>query len=250
MTTALEGGEGSALRPGRCLPPGNTRYPFYRRLGEPQDRSGQVRKISPSPGFDPRTVQPVASHYTDCATQPTHYMVKCTLGQALMLCTGRTAHRGNRGIAVPFLDHGTRRGWGVSFTSRPLFTPVKDPVPIIQEAGWAPGPVWTSAENLALTGIRTPGRPARSQSLYRLNYPGPHVLLKWTLEVAECGLDGIILAQEKIPTVEVDVRRYTTELGLDSAGLGKIQVAGICESGNVRSGTVKHGEFRDWLNHS
>ena len=29
------------------------------------------------------------------------------------------------------------------------FTPWKDPVPIVQEAGWAPGPVWTRAENLA-----------------------------------------------------------------------------------------------------
>ena len=38
--------------------------------------------------------------------------VKCTLVQALRLCTGRTAHRGSRGIALPFLDHGTRRGWG------------------------------------------------------------------------------------------------------------------------------------------
>ena len=37
----------------------------------------------------------------------------------------------------------------------------KDPVPIVQEAGWAPGPVWTGAENLAPTGIRSPDRPAR-----------------------------------------------------------------------------------------
>ena len=75
--------------------------------------------------------------------------VKCTLVQALRLCTGRTAHRGSRGIALPFLDHGTRRGWGGSFTSRPLFTLGKDSVLIVQEAGWAPGPVWTGAENLA-----------------------------------------------------------------------------------------------------
>jgi len=32
---------------------------------------------------------------------------------------------------------------------RLLFTPGKDPVPNVQEAGWAPGPVWTGAENLA-----------------------------------------------------------------------------------------------------
>ena len=60
MTTALEGGKGSGLGPGRSLPPGKTRYPLYIRLGGPQGRSGQVRKISPPPGFDPRTVQHVA----------------------------------------------------------------------------------------------------------------------------------------------------------------------------------------------
>jgi hypothetical protein len=38
--------------------------------------------------------------------------VKCTLVQSLRLCKSRTAHRGSRGIALPFLDHGTRRGWG------------------------------------------------------------------------------------------------------------------------------------------
>jgi hypothetical protein len=48
--------------------------------------------------------------------------------------------------------------------------PVKDPVPIIQEAGWAPGPVRTGAENLAPTGIRSPDHPARSQLLYLLSY--------------------------------------------------------------------------------
>ena len=49
--------------------------------------------------------------------------------------------------------------------------PGKDPVPIVQEAGWAPGPVWTGAENLAPTGIGSPDRTARSHKLYRLSYP-------------------------------------------------------------------------------
>jgi len=49
--------------------------------------------------------------------------VKCTLVQALRLCTGRTAHRGSKGVALLFLDHGTRRWWGVSVTPPPLFTP-------------------------------------------------------------------------------------------------------------------------------
>ena len=46
------------------LPPGKNWYPLYRRLGGPQGRSGRVRKISPTPGFDPRTV---ASRYNDWA---------------------------------------------------------------------------------------------------------------------------------------------------------------------------------------
>ena len=83
--------------------------------------------------------------------------VKCTLVQALRLCTSHTAHRRSRGIALPFFDHNTGRGWGVSVTPRPLFTPGKDLVPIVQEAVWAPGLVWTGAEYLAPTGIRFPG---------------------------------------------------------------------------------------------
>ena len=61
-------------------------------------------------------------------------------------------------------------GEGVSVMPRPLFTRGKDPAPIVQEAGWAPGPVRTGAENLTPTGFRSPDRPARSQSLYRLRY--------------------------------------------------------------------------------
>jgi len=108
-----------------------------------------------------------------CSKAKVKKKLKCTLVQALRLCTFHTAHSGSRGIALLFLDHDTRRGWGVSVTPRPLFTPGKDPVQILQEAGWAPGPVWTGAKNLAPTGIRSPDRPARSQSLYQLRYRGP-----------------------------------------------------------------------------
>ena len=89
--------------------------------------------------------------------------VKCTLVQALRLCTDRTAHRGSRGTALLFLDHGTERGQ--RHASAALCPPGKDELPIVQEAGWAPGPVWTGAENLAPTRIRSPDRPARRQSL-------------------------------------------------------------------------------------
>ena len=44
MTAALEGGEWSAARPGRTLPPEKTQYQLYRRLGGPQGRSGWAEK--------------------------------------------------------------------------------------------------------------------------------------------------------------------------------------------------------------
>ena len=64
-------------------------------------------------------------------------------------------------------------GWS---TTRPgRFTQGKDPVPVVREAGWAPRPVWTGAANLAITGICSPDRPARSEWAYRLPFPG----LRW-----------------------------------------------------------------------
>ena len=80
------------------------------------------------------------------------------------------AQRVGRGIALLFHDRGTRRGWVVSSTPRPHFTPGKDPLSILQEAGWAPGPVWTGVENLVRTGIWSRTVQAVAQSLYRLSY--------------------------------------------------------------------------------
>jgi hypothetical protein len=51
------------LRP--LYPPRMIRQPLYRRLGGSQGRAGRVRKTSPQPEFDPRTVQHIASCYTD-----------------------------------------------------------------------------------------------------------------------------------------------------------------------------------------
>jgi len=47
-----------------------------------------------------------------------------------------------------------------------LYPQERELVPIIQEAGWAPGPIWMGAENLTPTGIRSSDRPAHSESLY------------------------------------------------------------------------------------
>ena len=74
-------------------------------------------------------------------------------------------------VEVSWPRHLGGGGWSTPHPGR--FTPGKDPVPIVQEAGWASGPVWTGVENLGPTGIWSPDRPARSESLYRLSYPGP-----------------------------------------------------------------------------
>ena len=136
------------------------------RPGELWVRLGRTWLVSPSihirlsrPGFELRTADDVTTlqHWAYSSEIPPPFQSPPIKGkvlsaprvQALRFRIGRTAHRGSRGIALPFHDHGTRRGWGVSVTTRPIFTPRKDPVPIVQEAGWAPGPVWTGAENLA-----------------------------------------------------------------------------------------------------
>ena len=51
-------------------------------------------------------------------------------------------------------------GVGGQRRARPVHPQERDPVPIVQEAGWASGPVWMGVENLAPTGIRSPDPPA------------------------------------------------------------------------------------------
>ena len=84
------------------------------------------------------------------------YLIKFILEQAMKV------HWGIRGA---------RCGWVINATPR-CFIPRNDPVPIVQEAGWATGSTWTGAEYFSLSEIRTPNRPDRSDSLYRLSYPG------------------------------------------------------------------------------
>jgi len=66
-------GEWSAACPGSTLPPGKTRYPFYRRLGGSKGRSGRAEYLAPT-RIRSRTVQPVVSRYINWATRPTTEM--------------------------------------------------------------------------------------------------------------------------------------------------------------------------------
>jgi len=91
-------------------------------------------------------------------------------------------------------------------TPRPLFTPGKDPVPIVQEAGWAPGSVLAGAENLAYDGIRSSDRPARIESLHRLSNPGPrspdncnnYHIFRTENNISQGGVEGNWLARYKL----------------------------------------------------
>ena len=85
------------------------------------------------------------------------------------------AQRVGRGIALLFHDRGTRRGWVVSSTPQLHFTPGKDPVPILQEAGWALGPVWTGRKS-SPHWDSIPDRPARSSVAIPTELPGPQHL--------------------------------------------------------------------------
>ena len=97
--------------------------------------------------------------------------VKCTLIQALRLCTDPTAHRGSRGIALLFHDHGTRRGEGSASRPGRSLPPGKTRYPLYRSLGGPQGRSGQVREISSPTGIRSPDRPARSQSLSRLRYP-------------------------------------------------------------------------------
>ena len=84
-----------------------------------------------------------------------------------------TSHEDPEGVKVylySFFNLGARWG-GCAKPRLGRFTPGRDPVAIIENAGWAPGPVRTGAEKFTPTGIRSPDRPAHSKSLYQLSYP-------------------------------------------------------------------------------
>ena len=77
LTSTLDGVDAKRHSPA-ALSPGKTRWTLYRRPSGTQGRSGRVRKISLAPGFDPRTVQSVASRYTGCDIPAPKYMYSIT----------------------------------------------------------------------------------------------------------------------------------------------------------------------------
>ena len=82
------------------------------------------------------------------------------------------AQRVGRGIALLFHDRCTRRGWVLSSTPRPHFTPGKDPIPILQVAGWASVPVLTGGKSRPHRDS-IPDRTARRLVAIPTELPGP-----------------------------------------------------------------------------
>ena len=93
MTAAQEGGEWSAARPGRTLPPGKTRYPFYRRLGGPQGGSGRAENLVPT-GIRSRIVQPVAQSLYPLSYRVSLYRV------LTIICLKQTTSLGYTGLQL------------------------------------------------------------------------------------------------------------------------------------------------------
>ena len=92
------------------------------------------------------------------------------------------------------------------------FVPGNNPV---QEAGWAPGSVWTGADNRASTGIRSPDRPARSELLYQLRYPGPYAAYIGSYRrfgIAETSESN---HQYTLPNIR-EQRRFSGQLGMQN----------------------------------
>jgi hypothetical protein len=85
-----------------------------------------------------------------------------------------TSHEGPEGCTL-YLTSAVDAGvWSTPLPGHLI--PGKDPVPLVQDARWAPGPFWNGAENLTPTGIRSLDRPVCNESLYRLCCPGPHIM--------------------------------------------------------------------------
>jgi len=146
MTAALEEGEWSAARPGTNLPPEKTRYPFYRSLGGPQGRSRRVENLVPTRIRSPdRPARSSVAIPTELPFYPrkrpgTHF-TGVWLGP-------RAGLDGWKISSPPGFDPRTVQPvaqWLYRLSYH--FTPGKDPVPILQESGWAPGPVSTGGKS-------------------------------------------------------------------------------------------------------
>ena len=98
----------------------------------------------------------------------------------------------------------------VSSTPRPHFTPGKEPVTIVQEAGWAPGPVWTGGKSRPYQDS-IPDRPARSSVAIPTELPGPQLM-----HVNELNTNKLLLYmnREALPHVQAIIHTHLQQASL------------------------------------
>ena len=128
------------------------------------------------------------------------------------------ATKAQRGVAVylySFFNLGTRRGWVVNATPRPFYPLKRDPVPIIYEDVLAPVSGWKGAENLYVSGIRSPG----SSSPQLVSIPTELSRLKClacAVEFTTKNAYKIFVGKRKRVTLKCPTRRcveWQTEIG-------------------------------------
>ena len=85
--------------------------------------------------------------------------------------------------------------WVVNPTPRLLDSWERYALPSLQETGWIQGPVRKGAKKLSPNGIRSPDRPARSESLCQPNYPG----LEWKIRKESMDSDICLRWRAKTP---------------------------------------------------
>ena len=121
-----------------------------------------------------------------------------------------------------------------------VFSSGKDPVPIVQEAGWAPGLVWISAENLAFTGIRS--LTMTSSVAAHTHCPGHQAV---TVTHISCTKHCVPLLRQHICTVQ------PTKLSLSYAlTLGEYSAVGIATHYRLDSPGIESRLGRDFLHPS
>jgi hypothetical protein len=98
-------------------------------------------------------------------------MIKCTLVQALRLCTCRTAHRRSKCLALLF----TRRGEGSASRPGRSLPPGKTRYPLYRRLDGPQGQSGQVRKISPPTGIRSPDRPARSSVAIPTELPGPQM---------------------------------------------------------------------------
>jgi hypothetical protein len=105
--------------------------------------------------------------------------VKCTLVQVLRLCTGRTAHWGSRRIALLFHDQRHEKGVRGQRHAPAALSPRERPGTHCTRGWVGPRALLDRSGKPRSHRDSKPGRPAHSQSLYRLRYPAHQLLTKY-----------------------------------------------------------------------